>query len=266
MSESKDRFILTEKRDHIYLIGFNRPDARNAMNTQMLIQLSEAYTEFENDDNLRCAVVYANGMHFTLGLELDDVANTLRKNKHHLYKKDHVDPWGTGGTDRIRTKPVVCAVHGFCFTLGIELLLASDIRIAAEKTRFAQVEVQRGIMPFGGATFRFVQSAGWGNAMKYILTGDDFSTDEAFRMGLVQEVVPKNQLLDRAIELATKVSEQAPLAIKAALASSRKYVQEGEIAAARDLLPVTLKLMETEDAAEGVKSFLEKRKAKYIGK
>ncbi|EQA36718.1 enoyl-CoA hydratase/isomerase family protein [Leptospira inadai serovar Lyme str. 10] len=258
--------ILTEKRNHVFLIGLNRPEERNAMNTEMLNRLSEAYSEFEDDPELRCAVLYANGMHFTLGLELNDVAETIKKKKAYTYSEHQIDPWDNGATKRVRTKPIVCAVHGFCFTLGIELLLACDVCIAAEKTRFAQVEVQRGIMPFGGATFRFVKTAGWGNAMRYILTGDDFPVEEAFRMGLVQEIVPKKELLQRAIAMAERISEQAPLAVQAAIASARKAVLEGESNAAKDLLPITLRLMESEDGAEGVRSFLEKRKGKFIGK
>ncbi|TGK06450.1 crotonase/enoyl-CoA hydratase family protein [Leptospira fletcheri] len=263
---NKSDSILTEKRNHVFLICLNRPDHRNAMNTEMLNRLSEAYTEFEDDPNARCAVVYANGMHFTLGLELNDVADTLKKRRTYTYSENQIDPWENGATKRKRSKPVVCAVHGFCFTLGIELLLASDVRIAAEKTRFAQLEVQRGIMPFGGATFRFVQSAGWGNAMRYILTGDDFDAAEAYRMGLVQQIVPKKALLEHAISLAERIGEQAPLAVQAAISSARKAVLEGEKEAAKDLLPITLNLMETQDGAEGVQSFLEKRKANFQGK
>lgn len=263
---SKNHFITTEKRGNIFLICFNRAEARNAVNTEMLIQISDAFTEYENDPSLRCAVIYANGLHFTFGLELENVASTLLDRGTISFPENNIDPWDIGITKRARTKPVICAVHGFCLTLGIELMLAADIVIAAEKTKFAQMEVQRGLMPFGGATIRFVRSAGWGNAMRYLLTGDDFGVEEAFRMGLIQEIVPKKELLNRALELAVKISEQAPLAVKAVLASSRKFVSEGEKEAVKDFIPVTLTLMESEDGKEGVRAFVEKRKPNYTGK
>ena len=105
---------------------------------------------------------------------------------------------------RIRTKPLVCAVQGICFTLGIELMLAADIVVAADDCRFAQIEVKRGIMPAGGATVRMVERAGWGNAQRYLLTGDEFGSAEALRLGFVQEVVPAGRQKERALEIARR--------------------------------------------------------------
>ena len=256
--------IRTEKRGYVLEIVFDRADERNAFNTQMLLELSAAYTQLEDDSELRCALVYAEGKHFTLGLELHEVAATIRREQRLPIPEGNVDPWDLIG--RIRRKPVVVAAHGFCFTLGIELLFAADIRIAAQGTRFAQAEVARGIMPFGGGTMRWVRDTGWGNAMRYVLTGEPFDAPEALRMGLIQEVVPKAALIDRGRALALLVSEQAPLAVQAARQSARRYAYEGFEAAAGDLLKTTLQLMDTEDAAEGVLSFQEKRKAVYKGR
>tara|TARA_Y100001937_G_scaffold128230_2_gene203234 strand:- start:15510 stop:16220 length:711 start_codon:yes stop_codon:yes gene_type:complete len=236
------------------------------MNTQMLQEFALALTSFEDDPEARCALIFAHGKAFSLGLELDDVSASMKSGKG-LLPDGALDPWEAGnGASRRRTKPIVVAVHGFCFTLGIELLLACDVRLAAPATKFAQVEVQRGIMPFGGATFRFVEAAGWGNAMRYMLTGDDFGADEALRIGLIQEVVEKDKLLERAETIARKIADQAPLAVQATIASARKAQYEGIEACKSDLLPETLRLMDTEDAAEGVQSFLEKRKANYKGR
>ena len=116
---------------------------------------------------------------------------------------------------------MVCAVHGYCFTIGIELLLACDVALAATSTQFAQMEVQRGIMPFGGATLRFPTIAGWGNAMRYLLTGEEFSAEEAYRIGIVQEVVEPEMLQERALELAQRVAAQAPLAVRQTRMASR---------------------------------------------
>ncbi|TGN13382.1 crotonase/enoyl-CoA hydratase family protein [Leptospira ilyithenensis] len=263
---SNNRFITTEKRDHIFLICLNRPEERNAVNMEMIHQLSDAFTEYEDDSTSRCAVLYANGMHFTFGLELHSVSKALVEQGGLRFAANNVDPLGVGFSSRTRTKPIICAVHGFCFTLGIELILASDIAIAAEKTRFSQMEVTRGILPFGGATFRFLRTAGWGNSMRYLLTGDDFGTEEALKMGIIQEVVQKKELLNRALEFAGKIALQAPLAVQAVIANSQKYFIEGQREAIKDLTPTALRLMQTEDGKEGVNSFIEKRKPVYIGK
>jgi enoyl-CoA hydratase/carnithine racemase len=172
-----------------------------------------------------------------------------------------VDPCGVHG--KFRTKPTVIAVHGRCLTLGIELCLAQDVVVAAKDTRFAQIEIKRGIFPFGGATFRFVNAAGWGNAMRWLLTGDEFGADEAHRIGLVQEVVERGQQLERAIAIAETIAAQAPLGVYATLASARRAVMEQE--AARALLPEVQRLMTTDDAREGLQSFLERRAARFTG-
>jgi len=165
---------------------------------------------------------------------------------------------------KARTKPVVIAVHGRCLTLGIELCLAADVVIAAKDTRFAQIEIKRGIFPFGGATFRFVQVAGWGNAMRWLLTGDEFGADEAHRIGLVQEVALPGTQRERALEIAQTIAAQAPLGVQATIASARKSLLEE--AAARALIPEVQRLMVTADAREGVASFVERRPAKFEGR
>ena len=154
------------------------------------------------------------------------------------------------------TKPVVIAVQGICLTLGIELVLASDIAVAAEGTRFAQIEVGRGILPFGGATIRFPKAVGWGNAMRWILTGDSFDAAEALRIGLVQEVVPDGQQYNRALEIARRVAAQAPLAVQAALTNAKLAVSEGDAAAASRLQPELVRLVQTEDSKIGMEAFV----------
>src|SRR5271165_686010 len=176
--------ITVERDGHVLLMGLNRPTKRNAFTMQMLADLSRAYARLENDDDLRAGVLFGHGEHFTAGLDLVDVVPALTSGQA-LYPVDGLDPFRLNYT---WTKPVVAAAQGWCMTLGIELLLAADIRVAAVDTRFAQIEVLRGIFPFGGATLRLPQVAGWGNAMRWLLTGDEFDAAEAHRIGLVQEV------------------------------------------------------------------------------
>ena len=149
---------------------------------------------------------------------------------------------------------------------AIELMLATDIVIAAGDCRFGQIEVKRGIFANHGATIRIVERAGWGNAMRYLLTGDEFDSATALRLGLVQEVVEPGQQLDRALELAEKIAAQAPLAVQATLTNARKAVLHGPEAAALEFGPVQARLFASEDAAEGVASFKEKRAAVFKGK
>jgi len=258
MNEPK---ITTEKRGHLLLIGVNRPKKMNAFDLEMLHALGDAFGQLEQDAELRCGVIYANGEHFTAGLDLANVAPAVMEGKLAL-GAGAIDPWGVHGKQR--TKPTVIAVHGRCFTLGIELCLAQDVTVAASNTRFGQIEIRRGIFPFGGATFRLVQTAGWGNAMRWLLTGEEFSAEEAHRIGLAQEVVEPGRQLTRAIEIAESIAAQAPLGVQATIASARRALVEE--AAARALLPEIMKLMTTDDAREGMMSFLERRAAKFTGK
>ncbi len=259
------QFIITEKKGHVFIMAFNRPDANNAFNTQMLRELSAAYEQMENDNDIRVGVVWAEGKHFTLGLELNEVAAGIQNSKGNLLSTaDGIDPWGISG--RSKTKPVIVAGHGFCLTLAIELMLASEIRIAAPSAKFAQMEVQRGVFPFGGATLRFHEQCGWGNAMKYMLTGEMFTSAEALRIGLIQEIVELPKLRERALELAQKIADQSPLAVRATLASAHLSLKEGRTAAAKNLFPELQKMLKSEDAAEGIKSFQEKRKANFPGR
>ena len=122
---------------------------------------------------------------------------------------DGLDPLGVYGPPV--TKPLVCAVQGICFTIGIELMLATDVRVAARDARFGQIEIKRGIYPVGGATIRMPREIGWANAMRWLLTGDEIPAEEAYRIGLVQELVEPGRQLPRALEIAERIAAQAPL-------------------------------------------------------
>ena len=161
MSEPR---VTVDRDGHILLIGLNRADKRNAADLQLLQELSLAYGQLERDPELRCGLVFAHGDHFTGGLDLADVAPRITAEGIDIVPEGGINPWQVSGESL--TKPVVMAVQGICLTLGIELILASDIAVAAESTTFAQIEVARGILPFGGATIRLPRAVGWGNAMR----------------------------------------------------------------------------------------------------
>jgi enoyl-CoA hydratase len=256
--------VSLERDGHVLLIGLNRPEKRNAFTLAMLADLSRAYALLESDDSLRAGVLFAHGEHFTAGLDLVDVGPAIAGGADPL-PEDGRDPWRLDGT---WSTPLVAAAHGRCLTLGIELLLAADIRVAAAGTRFAQIEVLRGIYPFGGATLRLPREVGWGNAMRWILTGDEFDAAEAHRIGLVQEVASDAETaLTRAREIAHTIADRAaPLGVRAALASAHRARDEGDAAAIADLRPEVTRLFGTADAAEGLQSFVERRAATFTGR
>jgi enoyl-CoA hydratase len=256
--------ITIERDQHVLLIGLNRPDKRNAFTLEMLAELSRAYVQLETDEQLRAGVLFAHGEHFTAGLDLADVGPSFAAGQSP-YPPDGRDPWRLDGA---WTKPVVVAVHGWVMTLGIELVLAADIAIAAANARFAQIEVNRGIYPFGGATVRFPQVAGWGNAMRWILTGDEFTAREALRIGLIQDVTANGaEALQRATTIARTIAEHAaPLGVRTALASAHRARTEGDQAAFRRLAPDVAALLQTADGAEGMQSFIERRAAHFTGR
>ena len=259
---STDRRISTQTHGHVRMIGLDRAAKRNAFDLSMLRQLAEAFTEFEDDPQLRCAVVFAHGEHFTAGLDLAEVGPAVARGEP-LFPEGAVDPLGLHG--RVRSKPVVLAVQGYCLTLGIELMLAADIRIAASDARFGQIEIRRGIFPFGGATLRLPQVAGWGNAMRWLLTGDMFDAAEALRIGLAQEVVEPGKQVERAAEIAATIAAQAPLGVRATLATARATVERGPEAALAGMMAEVRAIMGSDDAREGMQSFVERRAARFTG-
>ena len=255
--------ITTERRGHLLLIGLNRVAKRNAFTPDMLGALGLAYGELDRDDALRCGVLFAHGDHFTGGIDLAQFAPLMARGGRQL-PEGALDPLGVNGP-RL-SKPMVVAVQGICLTIGIELMLAADVRVAAADARFAQIEIKRGIYPAGGATVRFVHEAGWGNAMRYLLTGDEFTAAEALRIGLVQEVVEPGQQLAHAEAIAQTIAEQAPLGVRATLASARLAITEGEQAAIERLIPDLEPILHSEDVNEGLQSFIERRQAKFQGR
>lgn len=255
--------VTTERRDHVFVVGLDRPAKRNAFDLPLWDALCLAWGELDRDDDLRVGVLHAHGDHFTGGLDLPQWGAAFSSGAWHI-PDGGIDPLGLTGP-RVR-KPVVVAVQGTCLTIGIELMLAMDIRIAAANTRFGQIEVKRGIYPVGGATLRFPREVGWANAMRWLLTGDDFDAQEALRIGLVQEVVEPGRQLERALALAGAIAAQAPLGVYATLASSRAALPTAEHAAAARLMPDLVPIMTSADVAEGLRAFLERRPGRFSGR
>ena len=253
--------IQLQRHGHVLAIGLDRAAKRNAFDLSLWNQLCLAYGELDRDPELRVGVLHALGDHFTGGLDLVQWAPVFQSGKFPL-PDGGLDPLGLVGP-RLN-KPVVVAVQGICYTIGIELMLATDLRIASRTARFGQIEIKRGIYPVGGATIRFPREVGWANAMRYLLTADEFDAAEALRIGFIQEVV--DDAFARAMQLATTIAAQAPLGVYATLVSSRAALAEAEAAAAARLLPDLQPLMVSDDVQEGLRAFVERRSGQFRGR
>jgi enoyl-CoA hydratase len=247
----------------VLLIGIDRVDAQNRIDIPTFNALGQAYYQFEHDDELQVAVLHGKGPDFSQGLDPASWGAGLRNGPFQAPPR-FIDPVATSGPER--TKPLLVAVQGHVTRIAHELFLAADVRIAAQDAVFNQGEVSAAAFPGGGATVRFVREAGWGNAMRYMLTGDEWRADDALRMGLVQIVTPPGQQLDRATELATRIAINAPLGIRATLASARRALSDGEKLALATLQPAFAGLLRSEDRLEYLRALQEKRTPVYVGR
>jgi len=255
--------ISLERHGHVLVMGLDRAAKRNAFDLPLWDGLCRAYGELDRDPELRVGVVHGLGDHFTGGLDLPQWVPVFQSGRWQIVDGG-LDPLGLTGP-RV-AKPVVAAVQGTCLTIGIELLLATDVRVAAASTRFAQIEIKRGIYPVGGATLRLAREVGWGNAMRWLLTGDEIDAAEALRIGLVQEVVPHGEQLARAVALAEVIAAQAPLGVYATLASARAALPAAEAAAGERLLADLHPLLASEDVQEGMRAFLTRTPGQFKGR
>jgi enoyl-CoA hydratase/carnithine racemase len=255
--------ILVERRGSVLLIGIDRPQAHNRFDAPMLIGLGKAYYRLDHEDEVRVAVLYGVGPDFSLGIDRGAFAAAQASGQLPPKDPDYINPLAL--RPPYRSKPVVIAVQGGTKYLGHELFLASDIRVAANDTLFSQGEVARGVFPGGGATVRFAREAGWGNAMRYMLTGEEWGAAEARRLGLVQEVTAPGKELDRALHLANKIAAAAPLGVRATLASSRRALAADEVTALAELQAEFGRLLQSQDAKEFQRALQEGRAPAYRG-
>lgn len=256
--------VLVERRGHLLLIGLNRPDKLNAFDPEMITQLSRAYQTLDQDPELRCGVLWAAGRYFTSGLDLAKIVKSLPKEVvSPMIPRGSVDPWGV--STKPCKKPVVSAVEGPCYTLGIELLLCAQITVASRAATFTQSEITRGIFPFGGGTARWPLAVGTNNAYYHLLTADEFDAEEALRIGLVQKVVEAGEALDEAIIIAEKIAQNAPLGVLATLESVRRTQAKGLNAALSKLRLKFMRLILSKDAKRGLEAFKARKTADFKG-
>jgi enoyl-CoA hydratase/carnithine racemase len=261
MSDKKNGVVRSEREGHILKIVIDNAEKKNSFHPAMMEQLAAALTELENDPELWAGVLCADGENFTAGLDMPKffgpTATPLQ------IPDDHIDPFGLRNQC---SKPIVTAVQGICFTIGIELMLSGDIVVAADDVRFCQMESKRGIAPLGGAHFRYITRAGWGNAMYHLMLCDEFGAEEAYRIGMVQEVVKPGEQVERAMELARMINANAPLGIQVTKQAGRQYIAQCEQDAINAIPSIKGKVMNSADAAEGIRSFVERRAANFQGR
>jgi len=249
------------------LMTVDRVEKKNAFTPKISNELGDALTRLDDDDDLFVGVLAFAGAHATAGLEMplffsEDARRDAAARKAEQ-TSEPVDPFGLGR--RLR-KPRVTAVQGITFTIGIEIALAGDIVVAASDSRFCQLEPKRGLAPLGGATVRYVQRAGWGNAMYHLLRADEFDAAEARRIGLVQEVVEPGEQVDRAVALARELLQCSPAALMHTIANARLALDQDEAAAIAAIPGMSAAVQATADFQEGIASFLERRAARFTGR
>ncbi len=253
--------------DHILVMTVDRVEKKNAFTPKISNELEDAMTRLDDDPELFVGVLVFAGEHTTAGLEMplffSEEAKRDAAARVAQRASEPVDPYGLGR--RLR-KPRITAVQGITFTIGIEIALAGDVIVAASDTRFCQLEPKRGLAPLGGATVRYVQRAGWGNAMYHLLRASEFDAAEAYRIGLVQEVVNPGQQRERALELAREMLQCSPIALMHTIANARLALDHDEQAAIDAIPAMSATVQATEDFAEGIASLLERRPARFPGR
>lgn len=265
MSETKAPVgqVRTEVHGHVLKIIIDNAAKKNSFSPQMMHQMSDALTLLNDTDDYWVGVVCAEGKDFTAGLDMPKFFGpTADKNALEI-KPGNVDTFAL--VKRCR-KPIVTAVQGIVFTIGIEMMLAGDIVVAASDSRFCQMESKRGIAPLGGAHFRYLTRAGWGDAMYHLFLCDEFSAERAYKIGLVQEVVEPGQQVQRAMELAEIIAKNAPIGIQITKEAGLKFIEGGERVAIDYIPEIKDRVFSSEDFKEGIQSFVERRAAVFRGK
>jgi enoyl-CoA hydratase len=253
--------------EHILVMTVDRVEKKNAFTPRITAELGDALTRLDEDRELFVGVLGFAGDHTTAGLEMplffSEEAKRDAARRREEQTSEPVDPFGLR---RRLHKPRVTAVQGITFTIGIEIALAGDIVVAASNTRFCQLEPKRGLAPLGGATVRYVQRAGWGNAMYHLLRADEFDAAEAHRIGLVQEVVAPGEQIERAIALAREMLQCSPSALVHTIANARVALDQDEPTAVAAIPEMAAAVQATEDFQEGIASFIERRAAQFTGR
>jgi enoyl-CoA hydratase len=251
--------IKFEKKDHVAIITIDRPQAMNSLTADMLLGIEDAFKEFDDDPELWVAIFTASGdKAFSSGLDLKEAAPMLTGGDQLGFadwtKRQFSDVF----------KPIICAVNGFCIAGGMEMLLGTDLRIAAEHATFGLGEVKWGLIPLGGTHIRLPRQVPWAIAMQLLLTGKNIDAKRAYEVGLINEVVPADQLMTTAMDWAQRLCRNGPLAMATAKEISVRALElESGFVLEKAL---GQRVLASEDAKEGPRAFAEKRPPEFKGR
>lgn len=253
-------FILTRIEGRVGVAQINRPDALNALSRALMIELMDALEAFDADENIGCMVVAGSERAFAAGADIKEMAEATPVS---MLRNPFIDQW-----DRLRkiSKPVVAAVSGYALGGGCELAMACDMIIASESARFGQPEINLGIIPGAGGTQRLTRAVGKTLAMEMILNNRHLKAEEARQFGLVNRVVPKESYLEEAISFAAEIAERAPVAIRLAKEAVNAVDEMSLTSGLQHERRLFYMLFSTEDQAEGMDAFVNKRPAEWKGK
>lgn len=256
------RHVLLSVKDEIAEVAINRPDKLNALNEAVRGELTQVFDDLAGRDDVKIAVLFGTGdKAFVAGADVGEFAARTPEEQREVYRHRRV-------YDALAEfpKPVICAIHGFCLGGGNELALACDIRVADSTARFGQFEVRLGLIPGAGGTQRLARLVGPGQALRIGLCGDFIDAREAYRIGLVEFLTEEGEHLDRARELAGRMTRWSVVTLKlvkrAVREAHERHLADG-LAAERELF---LEAFASEDGREGVKAFVEKRRPRFTGR
>jgi enoyl-CoA hydratase len=260
---------------HIAVLTINRPEARNALNPEVLVKLATAWKRVRDDENIRVAVICGTGPAFCAGMDLGRMIPLITGARPPEDEWDEAviaDP-SIGHRALLRDfdteKPVIAAINGFAIAGGMELVMGCDLRVAADTAKFGLQEVKWAIFPGGGSTVRLPRQVPYSRAMEILLTGEQFTAERMLDYGFLNYVVPAQEVqevLDKAVELAEKIAGNGPLAVTAVRRSVREAIGVPEARALERESEISATVYATEDAREGPRAFMEKRKPVFKGR